>query len=203
MFARLAPGFALVSVLALLSGCGEDAPSYTDQGKEQTCEEECKLLQSCDKSIDVSSCESDCATNDAISLQGQEVITSCVREQECDQSNPVRLVDCIDDGLGVLEPSPAGQAFCAGTLDVFAECTNTKLNNADRDDCLDGVSILTDEVVSHLTDCSASKETCETRQLCAALVLRDLNPAAALGEAGQGLATLLEGLLKSGAGSPP
>jgi hypothetical protein len=203
MVARATLAFALVSSLALGSACGESAPSYSATGKEQSCEEQCKVLHECDETVNTSGCQSDCADNEAISLQGQEVVTACLRERGCDASNPVQLVDCIDDGLGDLKPSLAGQAFCADTVDAFAECAQTILKDADRTDCLEGVSVLTDEVVSHLTDCSTSKETCEAKQLCALVILSDLNPSGALGDTGEALTRLLAGLLKSGTGSPP
>lgn len=168
-------GLAL-TLLALMNGCGEDPPSYSAYGKEAACREQCQALEECDSAVKVDPCTESCTANEAVSRQGQEALTACIQEQPCAELNPVQLLDCIDDALGDLEPSPDGETFCNEALDSFSDCNQSKVKEADRSDCLDAVSILTDDLVSDISSCALTKKNCDAKNLCLVAVLTDILP---------------------------
>jgi hypothetical protein len=184
-----------VATWGLVSACAGKATNYQAAGKQATCAEQCKALGECDDSVDVDKCADDCASNEALSLEGQEVVTVCLEEQECEGTNTVQLLDCIDDGLGGLPPSATGEAFCSKSMDRLADCRGTEIREADRSDCLDAISLLTDDVVSSLNDCAESKKSCETLQLCAGVIALDVMPSDSLGSNSQVFMDLVEQLV--------
>jgi hypothetical protein len=166
--------FVLV-VNGVAVGC-DGGTHYSASGKEAACEEQCEWLHECDDSVKTDACAESCSENKAISKEGQEAITACLKEQECDSQNPVQVIDCVDDDLGALEPSADGQTLCNEALDELAKCGKTKLKDADRADCLDSISVVADNVVSDVSDCALERESCESKQICAFAVLADLLP---------------------------
>jgi len=163
-------------LLSALSGCGSDAPSYSAEGKEAACREQCEALEACDSALKVEECTESCAENQAVSRQGQEALTICIQEQECGELNPVRLLDCVDDALGALEPSPDGQTFCNEALASYSDCNDSEVKEADRSDCLDAVSLLADDVIADISSCALDKKNCDAKNLCLVAVMTDLVP---------------------------
>lgn len=161
-------------LLSAVSGCGDDLPSYSAEGKGAACREQCEALEACDTTVKIDECTESCTLNEAVSRQGQEALTFCIQEQECNELNPVQLLDCVDDALGDLEPSPEGQTFCNEALDSFSECNDSEIKNSDRSDCLDAVSLLTDDLVSDISGCAIDKKACDAKNLCLVAVLTDL-----------------------------
>ncbi len=158
---------SLVALAAFLGACGGSAVSSAE-GKEPSCREFCAQQASCSELIDASSCESSCNDTTAVSRGGQEVLTKCVAETGCDQSNLLSLVDCIDDGLDDLPRSPTATSFCEETSPALAELCEQE--TSDPAACLEGIPLLSDELLTDMQEC-AERTTCQSAQQCVVLAL--------------------------------
>lgn len=205
--------------LLLAPACGGKSASSTE-GKASSCAEFCSQANECDSASDVDDCKESCTESDLLSRGGQEVLSSCLIESGCDESNPFRTLDCISDGIEELPPSDTLTAFCEH-LEELSSCLggdaalpapggtggsssggSTSGTAAEPGSCLASGGLLSDELLTELNECFASTD-CATIQTCVGfeLVARiDLttlaNPESATGFQGA-LIGLLGGIVEN------
>lgn len=195
---------SLVALSSFFAACGGSAVTSAE-GKEPSCREFCTQQAECSSLIDATSCENSCNETTAVSRGGQEVLTKCLAEAGCDQTNLLSLVDCLDDGLDDLPRSPAATTFCEETTAAVATLCEQETTSPDA--CLEGIPLLSDELLTDLNECG-QRSTCQAAQTCFVLTLLEnvdssllTNPTLQGALGGSGLGDLLGGGL--GGGSTP
>lgn len=199
-------------LLCLSSSCGGQTTSgSSNAGKEAACSSLCQKSVECGGAKDAKECSATCAESELVSRAGQELLTRCAEEQECAELGSLDALQCTLDGLFDLPVSETQRAFCEDSLDRLAECASATRRPDDVDNCLTGITLVSDEFVSELAEC-AEKSSCDLVNLCAGveiLGVLDTDELEAVFGAGVGsvdlgdlLGSLGSGLGLGGPGSP-
>lgn len=179
-----------------LSACGGTSPTSAE-GKEDTCKEQCEQLNECDSSVQVDDCAESCTESQLTSKGGQEVVTACVVQQECEAGDGLAVLDCIDDEVQNIPVSAQGEAFCGQGLDAQAECQDSEVSEADREQCLDWISLFSDEALTQVNACF--DKACDAMGLCLLTEFVDMRAELEGNPTGQAIADQLDQI---GFGSP-
>lgn len=182
---------------------GDETPSAAGDGKEESCAEFCASVDACGQAPAEVDCSSLCTENTLVSRGGQEVLSACLAEAGCETTDPLALADCLEDGLEDLPLTEVAEQFCNETAPGLSECLGQPAAEGATADCLETIPLLSDAVITNLSECVA--DGCEGADSCLGLTL-----AAAIGfenlEAleGLGLGDSLGGLVPGfGGGAEP
>lgn len=150
--------------LAALGGwlalaCGGSATS--SEGKGSSCSDLCEQAATCSKRPSSEDCTKTCTDNELINRGAQEVISQCALEADCNTSNPIATLECLDEGIGELETSEEAKKFCDGSRDKLSSCSDTK-----DEDCRRMAKLFGDELLKELNECIAKNDSCQAAQTC-------------------------------------
>lgn len=164
-------GCMLVLPGMLALGCGgQTTPGYSAAGKDAACGQLCEQTAECDSTVDVAECTETCTESEVVSRAGQDLLTECSMDVECEEAIGLDALACIEDGLFDLPINEAQEDFCTLSLPRLAECGENPLGDEDVDNCLASVALLSEEFVTELSECT-ERTTCSLVNLCAGLEL--------------------------------
>lgn len=187
-------GSVSFTVGLIVSACGGSSSSTSAAGKGDICKEQCEELKRCDDSVEVDACTESCTESQLTSKGGQEIITNCIVKQECQSGNGLEILDCIDDEVQNIPPSAEGQAFCGAGLDAQAECSDSEVPDADREQCSDWISLFSDEALVKVNACF--EKSCDAMGLCLLSEFADIRAELEANPSGAALAEQLDELIQ-------
>lgn len=189
---RFSLGSAFFTLSFVAFACGGSADN-TAAGKEDACKEQCEELRRCDPSIEVDDCALSCVESQLTSKAGQEAIANCLAGRDCGDETNADALACLDDEIKKIPTSPQGEAFCGRGLDAQAECNDSEVSAADRDQCTGWISLFSDESLADVNECFG--KSCDAMGLCLLSEFAEIRAELAANPAGQGLVEQLDELM--------
>ncbi len=146
-------------------------PPSSSEGKQETCEEFCEEIKSCE-GVDASECATSCADNKTTSLAGQEAFSSCFNASLCESEDQTELLfalACLPSQLSGLDLSQSQKDYCEKTVPAYNACAMAEPADLPFGDCEDVIGAVSDETLEAFNECS--ERECGSLELCVAGVL--------------------------------